>query len=134
MHYEDRISGDLFDDEQARLRQRRQDAEALIGRLNLGYDDVANTLALALDILDEDLHDLYRRANDTIRRLINQAIFNALFVCDETITHAELAEPFAELRALYNAIRGISAPAAVVANATPGKRQGSRPLAGTGAL
>jgi site-specific DNA recombinase len=123
MHYEDRISGDLFDDEQARLRQRRQDAEALIARLNLGYDDVANTLALALDILGEDLHELYRRANDSIRRLINQAIFNALFVCDETITHAELAKPFAELRALYNAIRGIPAPAptaAVVASATPG--------------
>jgi site-specific DNA recombinase len=107
MHYENRISGELFDDEQARLRKRRQDAEALIDRLNVGYDDVATTLALALDILGEDLHDLYRRANDTIRRLINQAIFNGLFVCDETITHAELAEPFAQLRALYNAIRGI---------------------------
>jgi site-specific DNA recombinase len=121
MHYEDRISGDLFDDEQARLRQRRQDAEALIVRLNLGYDDVAKTLTLALDILGEDLHELYRHANDTIRRLINQAIFKALFVCDETITHAELAEPFAELRALYNAIRGIPAPSAAVgASATPG--------------
>ncbi len=107
MHYEDRISGDLFDDEQARLRMQRQDAEALIDRLNLGYDDVAGTLALALDILSEDLHDLYLQGDNTIRRLINQAIFNGLFVCDETITQAELAEPFAQLRALYNAIRGI---------------------------
>jgi hypothetical protein len=104
---------------------QRQDAEALIDRLNLGYDDVARTLALALDILGEDLHDLYLRGDNTIRRLINQAIFNGLFVCDETITQAELAEPFAQLRALYNAIRGIpstsdTAPtAAVVASATP---------------
>jgi site-specific DNA recombinase len=125
MHYEDRISADLFDDEQTRLRMQRHDAEALIDRLNLGYDDVAGTLALALDILGEDLHDLYLRGDHTIRRLINQAIFNGLFVCDETITQADLAEPFAQLRALYNAIRGISsisdpAPtAAVSASATP---------------
>ncbi len=111
MHYEDRISEDLFDDEQGRLRLQRQDAEALIARLNLGYDDVADTLAVALDIVAEDLHRLYLRADDTIRRLINQAIFNALFVCDETITQADLAQPFAELRALYSAIRGIPSSA-----------------------
>ncbi len=121
MHYEDRISGELFDDEQARLRRERQDAEGLIARLSLRYDDIVATLDLALKILDEDLHDLYLRADDTIRRLINQAIFNALFVCDETITAAELAGPFAELRALHNAIRAttsstpIPAPAEIAA-------------------
>jgi site-specific DNA recombinase len=113
MHYQDRISGELFDEEQARIRLRRQDAEAVIARLNVSYDDIAATLDLALEIIGEDLHDLYRRGDDTIRRLINQAIFNALFICDETITAAELAEPFAELRTLHNAIRGIpeTAPA-----------------------
>ena len=124
MHYEDRISSELFDDEQARLRLQRQDAEALIARLSLNYQDVAETLDLALEILGEDLHDLYRRANDTIRRLINQAIFNALFVCDETITNAELAGPFAELRALHNAIRGVvdatTAPIQAILAETPG--------------
>jgi site-specific DNA recombinase len=108
MHYEDRISGELFDDEQARLQRERQDAEGLIARLNLRYDDIAATLDLALEILEEDLQALYLRADDTIRRLINQAIFNALFVCDETIAAAELAGPFAELRALHNAIRATS--------------------------
>jgi site-specific DNA recombinase len=110
MHYQDRISGELFDEEQTRIRARRQDAEALIARLNVNYGDVTATLDLALEILGDDLHDLYHRANDTIRRLINQAIFNALYVCDETITAAELAEPFAQLRALYNAIRSIPDP------------------------
>jgi site-specific DNA recombinase len=107
MHYEDRISSELFDEEQTRLRRRREDAETLIASLNLRYDDVAATLDLALEIIGEDLHDLYRRGDDTIRRLINQAIFKALYVCDETITQADLAEPFAALRAFYNAIRGI---------------------------
>ncbi len=105
MHYDERISGELFDEEQTRIRQRRQDAEALIARLSVNYDDVAATLDLALEILNDDLHDLYRRGDDTIRRLINQAIFVALFVCDETITQADLTEPFAALRALHAAIR-----------------------------
>lgn len=92
-----------------RIRERRQDAEALIGRLSVRYGDIAATLDLALEILNEDLHELYRRADDSIRRLINQAIFNALYVCDETITAAELAEPFAALRALHDAIRRLPA-------------------------
>jgi hypothetical protein len=77
MHYEDRISSELFDDEQTRLRQRRQDAEALIARLNVDHDDVTATLDLALEILTEDLHELYQRADDTVRRLLNQALFQS---------------------------------------------------------
>ena len=83
--------------------------KTLIARLSVRYDDIAATLDLALKILGDDLHELYRRADDTIRRLINQAIFNALYVCDETITEAEFAEPFAALRALHTAIRGLPA-------------------------
>jgi DNA invertase Pin-like site-specific DNA recombinase len=106
MHYEDRISSELFDDEQTQLRQRRQDAEALIARLNVSHEDVAATLDLALEIIGEDLHTLYLRADDAVRRLINQAIFKALYVCDETVSAAELAQPFAEVRALRDAIHG----------------------------
>ena len=140
MHYQDRISGELFDDEQTRIRQRRQDAEALIARLSVNYDDVTATLDLALEILGEDLHDLYRRGDDTIRRLINQAIFNALFVCDETISQAQLAEPFAELRALHDAIRGIAQhdaepiPRAAAAARLPRRRREAPTPAGAGNL
>ncbi len=125
MHYEDRITSELFDDEQTRLRLRRQDAETLIARLNLSYQDIAETLDLALEIIGEDLHDLYLRADDTVRRLLNQALFKALYVCDETITEAELAGPFAELRAFHNTLRGmVSAtpnptPASIVASTLP---------------
>jgi hypothetical protein len=125
MHYEDRITGELFDDEQTRLRRRRQDAETLIDRLNLRFDDINETLDLALEILAEDLQDLYLRADDSIRRLINQAIFNALFVCDETITKTELAGPFAELRTFHNTLRGIvndtpnPTPATILASTLP---------------
>jgi hypothetical protein len=124
MHYEDRITGELFDDEQTRLRHRRQDAETLIARLNLSYQDIAATLDLALEILGEDLYDLYQRADDTIRRLLNQAIFNALYVCDETITATELTGPFAALCDLRDAIHRLPSttpyPApAVIASTLP---------------
>jgi hypothetical protein len=110
MHYEDRITSELFDDEQTRLRHRRQDAETLVARLNLGYQDIAATLDLALEIISEDLPDLYQRADNPIRRLINQAIFNALYVCDETITNVELTGPFAALRELRDTIHSGTTP------------------------
>jgi hypothetical protein len=123
MHHEDRITGELFDDEQTCLRLRRQDAEALIVRLNLSYQDIADTLDLALEIIGEDLHDLYLRADDTIRRLLNQALFKSLYVCDEIITGAELAGPFAELRDLRNTIHGIvsTTPHPAPATAVPAR-------------
>jgi site-specific DNA recombinase len=108
MHYEERISDELFDDEQAGLRRERQEPETLMGRLNLNHDDAIATLDLALEIISEDLHVLYQRANDTIRRLINQAIFKALYICDEAVIEDELAEPFLQLHTLHAAI---SAPA-----------------------
>jgi site-specific DNA recombinase len=121
MHYEDRISGDLFDDEQKRLKGERQAAQALIERLNLSYQDIADTLDLALEIIGEDLHDLYRQADDTIRRLINQAIFKALYISDEEITGSELAEPFAQLHALHSAMCDV-----VDTTTDPKRRRGRR--------
>jgi site-specific DNA recombinase len=131
MHYEDRISSELFDDEQVRLRQRRQNVETLIERLGVGYQDVAETLDLALEIISEDLHGLYRRADDTIRRLINQAIFKALYLSDEEITRAELAEPFIQLRTLQNNMRCV-VDAATAEKPLSGRRtaKGSRPSRG----
>jgi hypothetical protein len=125
MHYQDRITGELFDDEQTRLRHRRQDAETLIERLNLRFGDINETLDVALEILGEDLQDIYLRAEDGIRRPINQAIFKALYICDETITKADLAGPFAELRTFHNTLRGIVSatpnpkPATTVASTLP---------------
>jgi hypothetical protein len=57
-----------------------------------------------LRLIGEDLHVLYQRANDTIRRLINQAIFKALYICDEAVIEDELAEPFLQLHAFQAAI------------------------------
>jgi site-specific DNA recombinase len=128
MHYEDRITGELFDDEQTRLRHRRQDTEGLITRLNLGYKDAADTLDLALEILNEDLYDLYQQADDDIRRLLNQAIFKALYICDETIVNVELTKPVAQLRALRNAVHGTSDPQPATAVASTAAEYAKTPV------
>jgi site-specific DNA recombinase len=107
MHYDDRITGELFDDERTRLQRRRHDAETLIARLSVSHQDIATTLDLALEIVGEDLHDLYQRADDTVRRLLNQALFKALYFGDETVINAELTEPFAALRDLRDAIQSL---------------------------
>jgi site-specific DNA recombinase len=104
MHYEDRISNELFDAEQASLRRERHETETLIGKLSFNYDDAQATLDHALEITREDLHDLYRHADDTVRRLINQAIFKALYISDEAVIESELGEPFVQLRALHAAV------------------------------
>ena len=104
MHYEERISGELFDEEQARLRRERQGAETLIARFSLQYEDIAATLELALDILSRDLQEVYARANDTIRRLMNQALFEGLWVSDEEVIADQLAEPFASLQGFQAAL------------------------------
>ena len=125
MHYEDRITDELFDDEQARLRHRRLDAETLIDRLSVSFDDITATLEIALEILGEDLHDLYQRADDTVRRLLNQALFKSLYVCEELISADELTGPFAALRDLRDAIHRLPsstpypAPATATASTLP---------------
>jgi hypothetical protein len=89
---------------------------------NLCCQDIAATLDLALEILGEDLHDLYQRADDTIRRLLNQAIFKALYVCDETIANVEMTGPFAALCDFRDAIHRLPSstpyPAPAIAAST----------------
>jgi hypothetical protein len=79
--------------------------------------------------------ELFNEEQTRIRRLINQAIFNALYVCDETITEAEFAKPFAALRDLHNAIHGLPSnpgPLAERRQRCPANAKGSDPYRGRG--
>ncbi len=136
MHYEERISGELFDEEQARPRRERQGAETLIARFSLQYEDIAATLELALGILSRDLQDVYARANDTIRRLLNQALFEALWVSDEEVVADQPAEPFASVQGFQAALEaegGHRSRAAGLARG-PGKTKAPAPWEGAKAL
>jgi|HubBroStandDraft_3_1064219.scaffolds.fasta_scaffold326556_1 hypothetical protein len=77
-----------------------------MARLTIRHEDLVAGLSLALKLASSDLHSLYLRASPTIRRLMNQAIFEAIWVWDEDHARAELASPFKELAVISQATRG----------------------------
>ena len=99
-HYKDELSEEFFSEEAARIKRERSDAEAIIARLTVRHDELDEFLAMVLRIVSYDLHDLYLRAKPHIRRLMNQAIFEAIWVWgeeeDELAVRSELASPFKE--------------------------------------
>ena len=138
--YRDEISSELFSEETARIKAERKDAEAIVARLNIRHEEIADVLQQVLSIFEQDLHDLYLRADATQRRLINQAIFKTIWVLHEDIDRVELESPFEEAfavvetaeeaeRVTMHRVREVKAR-----SATGLERESSRPLARTGAL
>ncbi len=97
-HYQDRISDTLYDEEQQRIAAEREAAEAIIARLSVRFDDIEETLDLALDLTD-DIQAAYAKASPTVRRLFNQAIFEWIKVSSEEVSEVSLTEPFRDLLA-----------------------------------
>jgi site-specific DNA recombinase len=97
-HYEDRISPQLYDEEQARIAREREAATDIIARLSVQFGDLEQTLELALKLTD-DIQAAYARSTPTVRRLFNQALFEGIDISDEDVASATLATPFADLLA-----------------------------------
>jgi hypothetical protein len=75
--------------------------------MSVQHDELEQFMALALRLATANLHDLYLRAKPTVRRFMNQAIFEAIWVeTDEESSaswlRSQLASPFAEMRTLAN--------------------------------
>ena len=62
------------------------------------------TLEIALQILGHDLRQAFESRTDTIRRLTNQALFEALWIADEEVVDDRAAEPLAAVRGLKAAL------------------------------
>lgn len=97
--YKNGISEDLFDEELARIQRERQAAERVLDSLDLRYDDIERTLDLGLALLDEEIAVLYYKAKDSTRRLMNQAIFQAIWIHDGEITGGQYTPELAAIRA-----------------------------------
>ena len=97
-HYEGRVSDKLYKEEQFRIAGEREAAETILARLSLRFDDIEETLALALD-LTNDIQAAYIKASPTIRRLLNGAIFEWIKISAEDVADAALAAPFRDLLA-----------------------------------
>jgi len=84
------------------LRDIARERRHLQGRLdttNADLTDSAQLIDASLALLEQP-DKLYRRCDDQQRRLLNQAIFHALYIEDEEITDGELREPFGQLHAI----------------------------------
>jgi hypothetical protein len=110
----------LFSEEQARIKRERADTEVIVARLTVSHDDLLEMLALALRLASFDLQDLYLRATPQIRRLMNQAISEALWISHDEVERSRLASPLRETHALARAVGRI--PAAT-GTADPGNRK-----------
>ena len=83
----------------ARLRKIRAEREKYAEQLERTDDRLEVGAALieaALELLN-DPEDLYRQSGPKFRRILNQAIFEKLYIDDNEVTDHVLREPFAEL-------------------------------------
>ncbi len=113
-----------------KIRERLHDNQVQRIRITEQLDQIQTDLGEAAELLDtaiEFLSDpghLYNRVTNKDRRKINQAVFDKLYIDDDTVTHDEPHEPFAELITLQ---RNPQRPT----TRNPTKTQNGRPPADT---
>ena len=95
-HYEDRISDELFKEEEQRIRRQRVAAETTIARLQVDDEQLLAAIDEALAMTDR-IQTAYCRANPKQRRLFNQALFEAIWIDREDVADSQLAAPFDDL-------------------------------------
>ena len=93
LHYADAVPMDLFAQEQRRITRDLENAQRQLDEVTLAFDVVQNHMERALE-LAEDCHAAYVDADDSVRRLFNQAFFDKLIVHEDGAVTHELAEPF----------------------------------------
>ena len=93
-HYDDQISGPLFEEEQTRIRRERAAAEQTIEQLSADYSKTLATLDLALDLV-ENVQAGYSQAGPTVRRLLNQALFEQVRVHEDGVSERSSLSPSA---------------------------------------
>ena len=96
LHYAEAVPIDLFKQEQERITVQLSQARRQLANVSVEFDAIEHNLQRALELASDCLK-AYREADESTRRLFNQAFFEKLYVHDdETVTH-ELAEPFSLL-------------------------------------
>ena len=93
LHYADAVPMDLFAQEQRRITRELENAQQHLAEITLAFDVIENHMERALE-LAEDCHAAYVDADDSVRRLFNQAFFDRLVVHEDGVVTHELAEPF----------------------------------------
>lgn len=99
-HYDDKVSEELFGEEQTRIRKERIAAKRRIEALSVDHDVALKNLAKALDLLSEETQTAYLLASPDERRLLNQGLTKRFEIKDEEVVADVEADRFAELREL----------------------------------
>jgi site-specific DNA recombinase len=115
-HYDDKISEDLFSEEQTRIRKERITANRRIETLSVDYDKALKQLDLALALMSEDTQTAYLFAEAEERRMLNQGLSKGFQIENEEVVADTEAEPFAQLRALGE---GWNGPESAAQSKTP---------------
>jgi site-specific DNA recombinase len=104
LYYRGGVSEEVLQAEQQRIEHERTTARSWIEDASHEAEDVQEALEDALTIAGQ-CHDVYVVAEPTLRRMMNQAIFDRLLVrTDEDIEH-DLAPAFEHLARLTDAPR-----------------------------
>ncbi|KPI28063.1 Resolvase domain-containing protein [Actinobacteria bacterium OK074] len=133
---------------QGKIKARLQEITKQRDRLTTRLHDVDESLATGAEIIEaclqllQDPQALYRRCNDQQRRQLNQALFEALYIDEDSngnirVSH-KLREPFGILHTAQSQQQARTgppeAPASLRAVLPAPKRQSAPPQPGTGAV
>jgi len=94
--YNDSIPPDLLKAEQARITSEMEHAKRRLSALSTEFDVIETNLNVAIEFA-KHCERAYLAAAPKVRRQLNQAIFEKLYVHEEREVTSELAEPFRSL-------------------------------------
>ena len=99
LYYDDRVTTDVFDREQDKLKEERRAAKRLQDTAVAELEDIQQALDLALSRVSNP-HEVYRDGTELERRILNRAIFERIEVGpDGEITGTTLTPVYAALSA-----------------------------------
>ena len=99
-HYSDAIPLELLKKEQAKITKELAAINHEIKQHNITFDQISQNLTDSLELLD-DCAAFYKGASDTIKRLMNQAIFEKIYISCNKEVPLEIEE---EYRPPFNSI------------------------------
>ncbi len=95
-HYAEAVPMHLFKEEQTRISREIAQAEAVLGAHSLRFDEIAKAIEDALGRIT-DAQATYMASGEHQRRLLNQAIFDRIWVFDDYVIGGDIAEPISDL-------------------------------------
>lgn len=92
-YYAGAIPVDLMKSEQERIGRGLAEAEARLAGLAVKFEDLEATITKAMAWADH-LHAAYQAADDQVRRLFNQAVFEQVFIGPNGVSRVKFTEGF----------------------------------------